>query len=249
MTRVLLADDQAMVRSGLRMILELHDIEVVAEATDGAEAVELAIAHRPDLVLMDVRMPGTDGIAATRQIVAAGLETKVLVLTTFDVDQHVYGALTAGASGFLLKDATTNQLLSAVERTVAGETAIAPQVLGRLVDRFLQRTPAPGDGSPGLASLSPREREVLGFMAEGFTNTEIADTLVVSLPTVKTHVRSILAKLDARDRVQAVLVAHRNGLSSGVPRKAHKGPGALGSRTVVRAEAQPGPRQRQLFAA
>jgi DNA-binding NarL/FixJ family response regulator len=211
-TRVLLADDQAMVRSGLRMILELHGVEVVAEATDGGEAVELAIAHRPDLVLMDVRMPGTDGIAATRQIVAAGLETKVLVLTTFDLYQHVYDALTAGASGFLLKDATADQLLSAVERTVAGETTMAPQVLGRLVDRFLQRTPAPGGGSPGLASLSPREREVLGLMAEGFTNTEIAETLVVSLPTVKTHIRSILAKLDARDRVQAVLMAHRDGL-------------------------------------
>ncbi len=212
MTRVLLADDQAMVRSGLRMILELHGVEVVAEATDGGEAVELAIAHRPDLVLMDVRMPGTDGIAATRQIVAAGLETKVLVLTTFDVDQHVYDALTAGASGFLLKDATADQLLSAVERTVAGETTMAPQVLGRLVDRFLQRSPAAGSESPELDSLSPREREVLGLMAEGLTNAEIAETLVVSLPTVKTHIRSVLAKLEARDRVQAVLMAHRGGL-------------------------------------
>ena len=212
MTRVVVADDQAMVRSGLRMILELADVEVVAEAADGAEAVALAEMHRPDVVLMDVRMPGTDGIEATRRIVAAELPSRVLILTTFDLDQHVYDALTAGAAGFLLKDASADQLVGAVERTAAGETPMAPQVLGRLIDRFLQRQPADHSVPVGLASLSPREREVLGLMAVGLTNTEIADRLVVSLATVKTHVRSILAKLDARDRVQAVLIAHRHGV-------------------------------------
>lgn len=211
MTRVLLADDQAMVRSGLRMILELADVDVVGEAADGAEAVALAETLRPDVVLMDVRMPGTDGIEATRRIVAAELPCRVLILTTFDLDQHVYDALTAGAAGFLLKDASAEQLVGAVEQTAAGETPMAPQVLGRLIARFLQRQPA-GQSDPNqLASLSSREREVLGLMAIGLTNAEIADRLVVSLPTVKTHVRSILAKLNARDRVQAVLIAHRHG--------------------------------------
>lgn len=191
MTRVLLADDQAMVRSGLRMILELADL--------------------------DVRMPGTDGIEATRRIVAAELPCRVLILTTFDLDQHVYDALTAGAAGFLLKDASAAQLVGAVERTTAGETPMAPQVLGRLIDRFLQRQPAGQPEADRLASLSSREREVLGLiaiglMAIGLTNPEIADRLVVSVATVKTHVRSILAKLDARDRVQVVLIAHQYGL-------------------------------------
>jgi DNA-binding NarL/FixJ family response regulator len=214
-TRVLLADDQAMVRSGLRMILELADVDVVGEAADGAEAVALAETLRPDVVLMDVRMPGTDGIEATRRIVAADLPCRVLILTTFDLDQHVYDALTAGAAGFLLKDATAAQLVGAVERTAVGETPMAPQVLGRLIDRFIQRQPAGQPEPDGLASLSPREREVLGLMAIGLTNPEIADQLLVSLATVKTHVRSIRAKLDARDRVQAVLIAHRHGVVAG----------------------------------
>jgi len=212
MTRVLLADDQAMVRSGLRMILELAGIEVVGEAVDGSEAAELAEELRPDVVLMDVRMPGTDGIAATHRIVAAGLPCRVLILTTFDLDQHVYDALTAGAAGFLLKDASAEQLVGAVQRTAAGETPMAPQVLARMIDRFLHRRPAQEGEPAGLRSLSPREREVLALMAAGLTNTEIAAHLVVSLATVKTHVRSILAKLDARDRVQAVLIAHRHGV-------------------------------------
>lgn len=210
MTRVLLADDQAMVRSGLRMILELAGIDVVGEAADGAEAVALTETLRPDVVLMDVRMPGTDGIEATRQIVAAELPCRVLILTTFDLDQHVFDALVAGAAGFLLKDASATQLVGAVERTASGETPMAPQVLGRLIDRFLQRRPA--GQSDHLALLSSREREVLALMAAGLTNPEIADRLVVSLATVKTHVRSILAKLDARDRVQAVLIAHQHGI-------------------------------------
>ena len=212
MTSVLLADDQAMVRSGLRMILELRGLVVVGEAADGAEAALLAAELEPDVVLMDVRMPGTDGIEGLRRIVAAGLPCRVVVLTTFDLDQHVYDALRAGASGFLLKDASAEQLVGAVERAAAGEVPMAPQVTARLVDRFLEREPNAGTPPPGVAALSPREREVLSLVAQGLTNPEIAERLVVSLATVKTHVRSILAKLDARDRVQAVLLAHRHGL-------------------------------------
>jgi DNA-binding NarL/FixJ family response regulator len=211
-TSVLLADDQAMVRSGLRMILELRGLVVLGEAADGAEAALLAAELEPDVVLMDVRMPGTDGIEGLRRIVAAGLPCRVVVLTTFDLDQHVYDALRAGASGFLLKDASAEQLVGAVERAAAGEVPMAPQVTARLVDRFLEREPDAGTPPPGVAALSPREREVLSLVAQGLTNPEIAERLVVSLATVKTHVRSILAKLDARDRVQAVLLAHRHGL-------------------------------------
>jgi DNA-binding NarL/FixJ family response regulator len=208
-TRVLLADDQALVRSGLRLLLELAEMTVVGEAADGDEAFALAAQLEPDVVLMDVRMPGTDGIEATRRIVEAGLPCRVLILTTFDLDRHVYDALVAGAAGFLLKDASAQQLVSAVQRTVAGEAPMAPPVLARMIDRFLEREPATGPEPRGLRSLSPREREVLGLMAVGLTNTEISERLAVSLATVKTHVRSILAKLDARDRVQAVLMAHR----------------------------------------
>ena len=210
MIRVLLADDQAMVRSGLRMILELGGFEVVGEAADGAQAADLVAALEPDVVLMDVRMPGTDGIEGIRRIIAAGHSARVLVLTTFDSDRHVYDALQAGAAGFLLKDATAQQLTAAVERTAAGEAPMAPQVVKRLMDRFLERGPEPEAPPAALQTLSPREREVLRLMAAGLTNAEIATTLVVSLPTVKTHVRSILAKLDARDRVQAVLLAHQH---------------------------------------
>jgi DNA-binding NarL/FixJ family response regulator len=212
MTSVLLADDQAMVRSGLRMILELRGLDVVGEAADGAEAVTLAVELAPDVVLMDVRMPGTDGIEATRRIVEAGIPCRVVVLTTFDLDRHVYDALRAGAAGFLLKDASADQLVSAIERAAAGEVPMAPQVTARLVDRFLEREPDAVDAPPELEALSPREHEVLALIAQGLTNPEIAERLVVSLPTVKTHVRSLLAKLDARDRVQLVLLAHRHGL-------------------------------------
>ena len=214
MTRVLLADDQHMVRSGLRMILELAGIDVVGEAGDGVEAVTLATSLLPDVVLMDVRMPGTDGIEATRRIVEAELPCRVVILTTFDLDRHVYDALVAGAAGFLLKDASAQQLVNAVERTAAGEAPIAPPVLARMIDRFLERAPTGAPDPPRLGSLSPREREVLALMAAGLTNTEIAERLVVSLATVKTHVRSILAKLEARDRIQAVLLAHRYGVTS-----------------------------------
>ena len=214
MTRVLLADDQDLVRSGLRMILELAGIEVVGEARDGAEAVTLTAELEPDVVLMDVRMPGTDGIEATQRIVDAGLPCRVLILTTFDLDRHVYDALRAGAAGFLLKDASAPQLVSASERTVAGEAPMAPPVLVRLIERFLERAPASIPEPSRLQSLSPREREVLALMALGLTNSEIAERLVVSLATVKTHVRSILAKLDARDRVQVVLLAHQYGTTA-----------------------------------
>ena len=214
MIRVLLADDQDMVRSGLRLILELAGMEVVGEAADGAQAATLAAELAPDVVLMDVRMPGTDGIEGIRRIVAADLPCRVLVLTTFDVERHVYDALQAGAAGFLLKDATAEQLTAAVERTAAGEAPMAPQVLTRLVERYVERPPASA-APPALAALSPREREVLELMATGLTNGEIAEKLVVSLPTVKTHVRSILAKLDARDRVHAVLLAHEHRLGAG----------------------------------
>lgn len=214
MTRVLLADDQDLVRSGLRMILELAGIEVVGEASDGAEAVTLAIELKPDVVLMDVRMPGADGIEATRAIVDADLPCRVLVLTTFDLDRHVYDALLAGAAGFLLKDASASQLVSAVERTVAGEAPMAPSVLARMIERFLERTPVTARETSRLHSLSPREREVLGLMAVGLTNSEIAERLVVSLATVKTHVRAVLAKLSARDRVHAVLLAHQYGVTA-----------------------------------
>jgi len=214
MTTVLLADDQDMIRSGLRMILELAGIEVVGEAADGADAVALAAELKPDVVLMDVRMPGTDGVEATRQIVDADLPCRVLILTTFDLDKHVYDALTAGAAGFLLKDASAQQLVNAVERTVAGEAPMASPVMARMIDRFLERLPPTAPEPPRLRSLSAREREVLGLMAAGVTNTEIAERLVVSLATIKTHVRSILAKLDARDRVQVVLLAHRYGVTA-----------------------------------
>lgn len=214
MTRVLLADDQDLVRSGLRMILELAGIEVVGEARDGAEAVTLTAELVPDVVLMDVRMPRTDGIEATRRIVEAGLPCRVLILTTFDLDRHVYDALRVGAAGFLLKDASAPQLVSAIERAVAGEAPMAPPVLVRLIERFLERAPAPIPEPSRIQSLSPREREVLALMALGLTNSEIAERLVVSLATVKTHVRSILAKLDARDRVHVVLLAHQYGITA-----------------------------------
>lgn len=213
MTRVLLADDQDMVRSGIRLILELAGVEVVAEARDGAEAAALAGELLPDVVLMDVRMPGTDGVEGTRRIVAADLPCRVVMLTTFDLDKHVYDALKAGAAGFLLKDASAQQMVRAVERAVDGEAPMAPAVLGRLIDRFLERVPPSTTPPDGLRALSPREREVLALMARGLTNTEIADRLVVSIATVKTHVRSILAKTDARDRVQAVLLAQQYGVT------------------------------------
>ncbi|HVU76888.1 MAG TPA: response regulator transcription factor [Gaiellaceae bacterium] len=212
MIRVLLADDQELVRSGFRLILELADgIEVAGEAADGREALNLAKELQPDVVLMDVRMPELDGIEATRRIRQAGLESRVLVLTTFDLDEYVYAAVQAGASGFLLKDAPREQLVTAVRTVARGEALLAPAVTQRLIERFLARPPAE-ETAPALAELSPRELDVLRLVARGLSNAEIAASLIVGEATVKTHVARILRKLDVRDRVQAVVFAYESGL-------------------------------------
>jgi DNA-binding NarL/FixJ family response regulator len=211
-TRVLLVDDQDLVRQGLRLILELAGLEVVAEARDGAEAVAAAAEHAPDVVLMDLRMPVMDGVEATRRITAAG-PARVVALTTFDVDEHVVDALRAGAVGFLLKDVTSEDLVEAVRRAAAGEPVVAPAVLARMMGHFAARPPAPAALPPGFEELSEREREVLGMIGHGRSNTEIAAELVISMATVKTHVRHIFAKLGLRDRAQAVVAARDAGLA------------------------------------
>ena len=212
MIRVLLADDQELVRSGFRLILELADgIEVVGEAADGREAVRLAKELQPDVVLMDVRMPELDGIEATRRLRRAGLDAHVLVLTTFDLDEYVYGAMRAGAGGFLLKDAPREQLVAAVRTVARGEALLAPAVTRRLIERFVDR-PGPVEAAPALAELSARELEVLRLVARGLSNAEIADELVIGEATVKTHVARILRKLSLRDRVQAVVLAYESGV-------------------------------------
>jgi DNA-binding NarL/FixJ family response regulator len=214
-TSVVLADDQELVRSGFRLILELAGIEVAGEAGDGREALELARDQRPDVVLMDVRMPVMDGIEATRRITLAGLDSRVLVLTTFDLDEYVYEALRAGASGFLLKDAGRERLVEAVRTVAAGDSLFSPSVLRRLVDHYVQRPPAAVAGRDGpLSGLSERELEVLRLIGRGLSNAEIAETLVISPATVKTHVRHVLQKLSLRDRVHAVALAYESGLVS-----------------------------------
>lgn len=211
MIRVLIADDQTMVRSGLRLILEAEsDIVVSAEAGDGEEAVRLASREGPDVVLMDVRMPRMDGLEATSQITQNSPETKVIVLTTFDVDDYVYGALRAGASGFLLKDAGGDQLVEAIRVVASGEALIAPSITKRLIAEFAGRPES--QEVKGLEELTDREVEVLKQVARGLSNAEIAEELFVSETTVKTHVSHILTKLHLRDRVQAVVAAYESGL-------------------------------------
>lgn len=210
--RVVVADDQAVVRAGLRTVLgAAPDIDVVGEAGDGARAAELAAQLRPDVVLMDVRMPGTDGIEGTRLIRALGdPAVRVLVVTTFDLDRHVYDALRAGASGFVLKDVEPEDLQVAVRTVHAGHALFAPSVTRRLVGSFVPAAPEPDAGPVG--TLTGREREVLGLVSTGMSNAEIAGWLVLSETTVKTHVSRLLGKLDLRDRVQLVIFAYENGL-------------------------------------
>jgi DNA-binding NarL/FixJ family response regulator len=211
--RVVIADDQALVRSGFRMILDAQaDITVVGEAADGRQAISLVRELAPDVALVDIRMPELDGIETTRMLARFALPTRVLVLTTFDLDEYVYAALRAGASGFLLKDVLPEDLVAAVRAVSRSETLLAPAITRRLIEGFLQRPP-PGDGSPaGLEELTKREREVLVLIGRGLSNTEIATTLFVAETTVKTHVGQILRKLDLRDRVQAVVLAYETGL-------------------------------------
>ena len=210
MIRVLLADDQGLVRAGFRMILGAEaDLEVVGEAADGLEAVELVQRLKPDVVLMDIRMPVLDGIEATRRALALRPEAHVVVLTTFDLDEYVFAALRAGASAFLLKDAKESQLLSAIRVVADGGSLFAPGVTARLIARFPEGRPA---GGVELPPLTAREREVLGLVAKGLSNADIADRLVVSEHTVKTHVASLLQKLRLSSRVQAVVLAYESGL-------------------------------------
>lgn len=212
MIRLLIADDQAMVRSGLKMILESEsDLEVVGEAQNGEEAVRQVAKHKPDVVLMDVRMPVMDGLEATRLVVTDHPDTRVIVLTTFDIDDYVYGALRAGASGFLLKDAPADDLIAAIRVVASGDALLAPSVTRRVIERFAER-PAPNAAIKGLDDLTERESEVLKLLARGLSNTEIAEKLFLSEATVKTHVSHILAKLGIRDRVQAVVTAYESGL-------------------------------------
>jgi DNA-binding NarL/FixJ family response regulator len=216
--RVVVADDQDVVRAGFAARLDTQpDIEVVGTAADGAEAVLLSREHRPDVVLMDVRMPGMDGIEATRELLADGDGPRVLVLTTFDLDEYVYDALAAGAGGFLLKDVAAERLFDAVRVVAAGEALLAPAVTRRLIGEFARLRPRRPSSPELLASLTARETEVLRLVAEALTNAEIAERLVVSEETVKTHVSRVLSKLGLRDRTQAVVVAYESGLV--VPRQ------------------------------
>jgi len=218
--RVLIADDQAMVRAGLSLIVRPHeDIEIVGEASDGHEAVELARVLRPDVVLMDVRMPRVDGIEATRRLLARGAphHPRVLVLTTFDLDEYVYEALRAGAGGFMLKDEPPDHLLAGIRTVAAGEALLAPAVTRRLIEEFIRRPAAASFDGSRLADLTGREREILELLACGRSNDEIAQELYLSRATVKTHVGSIFRKLDLRDRAQAVVFAYESGLVRASP--------------------------------
>ncbi|MFF4312799.1 response regulator [Streptomyces sp. NPDC001507] len=217
MTTVLIVDDQQLQRYGFRVLLDsMPETEVVGEAANGAEAVRRTAELRPDVVLMDVRMPGMDGIEATRRIAGAGGRSRVLVLTTFDLDEYVHAALRAGASGFLLKDARPDELLAGIRAVAGGDAVIAPALTRRILDEYARHVPA-GRGDPGedprLASLTEREREILVAIGKGWTNGEIAARFVVAESTVKTHVGRVLAKIGARDRVQAVIFAYDQGIA------------------------------------
>ncbi|GII99223.1 LuxR family two component transcriptional regulator [Sediminihabitans luteus] len=219
--RVLLVDDQALIRMGFRMILTAEDdMEVVGEAHDGASALVQARALRPDVVLMDVRMPGTDGIRATEQVLAELPDTRVLILTTFDLDEYAFAGLRAGASGFLLKDARPADLLAAIRSVAAGDAAVSPRVTRRMLEMFADDLPtdgtSPGPGGqddPRLADLTAREHEIFAALGEGLSNAEIAERFVLSEATVKTHVGRVLGKLGLRDRVQAVVLAYETGVA------------------------------------
>jgi DNA-binding NarL/FixJ family response regulator len=220
--RVLLVDDQPLIRVGFRMILEeTEDIDVVGEAPDGLEAVRLVRELTPDVVLMDVRMPGIDGIEATSRIVAAHDQVRVLILTTFDLDEHAFAALRAGASGFVLKDVPIDELERAIRSVASGDAVVSPRITRRLIDDYSARAAGPVGLDPGsvpaLDQLTPRERDVLLEVANGLSNTEVAEKLVVSEATVKTHVGSILSKLGLRGRVQAVIFAYDVGLVRSKP--------------------------------
>jgi DNA-binding NarL/FixJ family response regulator len=215
MVRVGICDDQALVRDGLKVQLRLAgDLQVVGEAGDGEQAVALAIREQPDVLVMDIRMPRLDGIEATRRIVQdpRTADVRVLILTTFDVDENVYGALAAGASGFLLKDATPEEIAQAIRVVASGESLLAPTVTTRLVREFARRPRVARPGGDRLTPLTDRERQVLGLVAQGLSNADIAERLVLSRATVKTHVSRILTKLAARDRAQLVVIAYEAGL-------------------------------------
>jgi DNA-binding NarL/FixJ family response regulator len=216
--RILIADDQALVRAGFKMILDAEDdLEIVGEANDGQEAVDMVRRVKPDVVLMDIRMPGMDGIEATRRIVAATEGTdrpvRVLMLTTFDLNEYVYEALRAGASGFLLKDVPPEQLAAGIRVVASGEALLAPTITKRLIQKFAVSGPPDPVQPPGFDELTDRESEVFGLIARGLSNAEIAEELIVSETTVKTHVARVLMKLRLRDRVQAVVLAYESGLA------------------------------------
>ena len=214
--RILIADDQALVRAGFKMILDAEgDLDVVGEASDGAQAITMAAELQPDVVLMDIRMPELDGIEATRRVIAEAGErpVRVLMLTTFDLNEYVYEALRAGASGFLLKDVPPEQLVAGIRVVAEGEALLAPSITRRLIQEFATAAPAPSEPPPGLDELTPREVEVFKLVSRGLSNAEIAAELVVSETTVKTHVARVLMKLRLRDRVQAVVLAYESGVA------------------------------------
>ena len=220
MIRVLIADDQALVRTGFRVILDAEpDLKVVGEAADGRETIDAAARLHPDVVLMDIRMPNLDGIEATRRLTRGERAPRVLILTTFDLDEYVYEALRAGASGFLLKDAGAEELLHAVRVVAAGEALLSPSITRRLIADYARRPPA-SEQPAALVELTPRELEVLRLLARGLSNGEIASELVIEESTVKTHVKRILMKLRLRDRIQAVIFAYENGVTQPGPKPA-----------------------------